>query len=348
MSLDARMQAIWYGRRGVSWLLLVPFSWLFYTAVALRRWAFRVGLLRSVQLSRPVIVVGNLTVGGTGKTPLVIWLSKRLAQQGFKVGIVTRGYGGTAKSWPQAVQADSDPTEVGDEAVLIAQQTEALVFAGPDRVSDARQAIAAGAEIVICDDGLQHYRLRRDCEWLVLDSSRMLGNGSLLPAGPLREPIERLKEAGLILLNRRIGRAVPPPPGVSMMEYGMGLTGLRSLHSGEHAALSKLRGQQVHVVTGIGNPQSFVDALRLHGLNVSARVLPDHASFTASDVDFGDALPVLMTAKDAVKCRDFTNPSRAPQSGQYWVVEAEVVMEEAVAAQLLSIIKQTIALRASH
>jgi tetraacyldisaccharide 4'-kinase len=161
---------------------------------------FRVGVLRSIKVSRPVIVIGNLTVGGTGKTPLVIWLANTLTAQGYRVGVITRGYGGKARHWPQRVEADSQPDMVGDEPVLIARQTQAVVFAGPDRVAAALQAIAAGAQLIISDDGLQHYRLQRDLEWVVVDASRLFGNAHLLPAGPLREPIRRLSEVNRVLV----------------------------------------------------------------------------------------------------------------------------------------------------
>lgn len=347
MSLDARMQAIWYGRRGVSWLLLSPLSWLFYLIVAIRRWAFRVGVLPSVKVAQPVVVVGNLSVGGTGKTPLVIWLANALARQDVKVAVITRGYGGTAASWPQSVLADSDPAEVGDEAVLIAQQTAATVIAGPDRVAAANRAIAAGAQVIISDDGLQHYRLRRDCELVVIDGTRLLGNGSLLPAGPLREPASRLAQVGLVLLNRRneSGPAVPDALGAPCIQYRVMPIRLRSLASDEQRSLDTLKGQQVHVVTGIGNPHAFLEALRQRGINVSARVLPDHAKFQAADLEFGDALPVLMTEKDAVKCRAF---ARVRSGRRFWAVNAEVVLDEAAAATLLATVKQAMAQHASH
>lgn len=345
MSLDTRMQAIWYGRRGVSWLLLLPLSGVFYCIVALRYRLFARGSLRSVRVTRPVIVVGNLTVGGTGKTPLVIWLANRLSQQGFKVAVITRGYGGHATHWPQTVRADSPPHEVGDEAVLLAQQTDALVIAGPDRVADAEQAIAAGAEVIVTDDGLQHYRLQRDCELVVIDGSRLLGNGTLLPAGPLREPAKRLRRASLILLNQRDAhaRTLGTFP-VSCIHYRVQPLYLRSLSGDESLPLDTWRGQQVHVVTGIGNPQAFIAALREQGLDVAARVLPDHAVFSESDLKFDDSLPVLMTEKDAVKCRAFAT---VRDGRRYWSVHAEVVFGDAAAELLMTTVNQAIASRAA-
>ncbi len=334
MSLDARFQELWYNRQGAVWWLL-PLSALFALVVAVRRWMFRVGVLRSVRVSRPVIVIGNLTVGGTGKTPLVIWLANTLGAQGYRVGVITRGYGGKAKHWPQHVEASSQPELVGDEPVLIAQQTQAVVVAGPDRVVAARQAIAAGAQLVISDDGLQHYRLQRDLEWVVVDASRLFGNGRLLPAGPLREPIQRLSEVNRVLVNERHGAKVATL-NRAHIPYRVGLTQLRSLKTGEHRALATLRGQQVHVVTGIGNPQGFLQPLRELGLRFDARILPDHASLTVDDIEFGDALPVLMTDKDAVKCAAFA-------TSRHWAVGAEVLLDAADQVQLVTEVQHCLA-----
>ena len=331
MSLDTRLQQQWYGGARAS-LYLLPLSWLFGLLIAFRRWAFRVGVFSSVKLSRPVIVVGNLTVGGTGKTPLVIWLANALAAQGHRVAVITRGYGGKASYWPQPVLAGSDPVLVGDESVLIAQQTTALVYAGPNRVASAQQAIQAGAELVISDDGLQHYRLQRDAELAVVDGSRLFGNGRLLPAGPLREPPSRLEEVSLVLLNQRLKRQ-SATLSVPHLSYRVGLTQLRSIKTGELRSLASFFSQQVHVVTGIGNPQAFLQALRELGLRLDARVFPDHASLTVDDIEFGDALPVLMTEKDAVKCRRFAGT-------RHWAVGAEVLLEELAQAQLLQCVNR--------
>ncbi len=334
MSLDTRLQKSWYVP-GATKLWLLPLAWLFKAIMALRRWAFGKGWLASYKLTRPVIVVGNLTVGGTGKTPMVIWLANSLTSQGYRVGVISRGYGGKARSWPQVVLPNSEPAQLGDEPVLIAQQTNAMVYAGPDRVAAARQAIAAGAEVIISDDGLQHYRLQRDVELVVIDASRMFGNGRLLPAGPLREPQTRLQSADLVLLNQRGVTAMPPiqEPHVA---YRVGLTRLRSLRSGELRELSSLRGQQVHVVTGIGNPESFINALRQHDIRLDARILPDHAALTVDDIEFGDALPVLMTEKDAVKCRRFVG-------ARHWAVGAEVLLDAADQQRLLDCVQQALA-----
>jgi len=349
MSIDAGLQRIWYGRSPLAWLLL-PFSALFALIVFLRRQAFTTGLLHSERLPRPIIVIGNLTVGGTGKTPLVIWLAHQLQLRGRRVGIITRGYGGRSSVWPQQVTASSDPLQVGDEAVLIATETQAIVVAGADRIAAARMAINQGAELILSDDGLQHYRLQRDMEVAVVDSSRMLGNGWPLPAGPLREPASRLRTVDVVLINHRPAEpdhaasidqtAIDPAidecaPGFRVVP---GL--LRNLVTGEHRPLDAFAGRRVHVVTAIGNPSAFIRSLQALQLVIDARQLRDHAALMLADVTFNDALPVLMTGKDAVKCRAFAGP-------QHWAVGAEVVMDTQAAAELLECVEQAIARRAS-
>jgi tetraacyldisaccharide 4'-kinase len=331
--MDLRLQQLWYGESRLRWLL-APLSWLFGAIVVIRRSLFRSGALRSVRVSKPVIVVGNLTVGGTGKTPLVIWLANTLSAQGCNVAVITRGYGGKAGSWPQTVVTHSDPALVGDEAVLIAQQTQAIVIAGPDRVASAQQAIAAGAAVIISDDGLQHYRLQRDCELVVVDASRGFGNGWLLPAGPLREPVARLQQADLVLVNQRT-EAQPIQLAVPTVTYRIELTTLRALNADVTRPLADFRGQAVQVVTAIGNPQSFITVLQQHGLQVAARVLPDHAALTQADIEFDHDLPVLMTEKDAVKCQRLAGL-------RHWAVGAQVVLAEPARAQLLQCIQQAL------
>ena len=329
-SLDTRLQRLWYDSPGAGWLL--PLSWVFGGVASLRRWAYRVGWLSSVKLGKPVIVIGNLTVGGTGKTPMVIWLVNALTAQGYRVGVVTRGYGGKSKSWPQQVKPDSDPRMLGDEAVLIARETHCLVFAGPNRVAAAEQAIDAGADVIVSDDGLQHYRLRRDVELVVVDAGRLFGNGRLLPAGPLREPQHRLASASMVLFNQRATGALPKLP-IPHVTFRIGLTKLRAVSSDAPRPLASLRGQQVHVVTGIGNPLAFLQSLRALDVRIDARLLRDHAELTVDDIEFGDALPVLMTEKDAVKCRRFAG-------ARHWAVGAEVLLENADRQRLLQCVQQ--------
>ena len=333
MAIDLQLQRLWYGKSRLVWLLL-PFSWFFGALVELRRCCFAHGLFRRFSVGIPVIVVGNLTVGGTGKTPLVIWLANTLIEQKRKVAVITRGYGGQSDHWPHRVKSGSDPVQVGDEAVLIAQQTQAIVIAGPDRVANARQAIAEGAELIISDDGLQHYRLQRDLELVVVDNSRMFGNGLLLPAGPLREPVRRLQEADLVLLNQR-DDSLQTHLDQPSVTYRVRVGNLRALKSEAIRSVAELNGQSVHVVTAIGHPQSFIAAIEELGLNVDARIFPDHSRLSRADIEFGDELPVLMTEKDAVKCQHIAD-------SRHWAVTTQVQLSTADAAQLLLFVQRVL------
>ena len=324
--MDAFLQRVWYERRS-QWcsLLLLPLSWLFGAVAAFRRTAYRRGWFRSFRVTRPVIVVGNITVGGTGKTPMTIWLAEQLHARGLRVGIVLRGYGGTSTQWPCDVTDDTSAEEVGDEAVLLAKRTGALVVAGPDRVAAANRAIESGAEVIVCDDGLQHYRLARDLEIAVIDERRGLGNGRLLPSGPLREPASRLRNVDLKVLTRRSVSA-----GAGTRAWSAGaviaspvLVDAVSLKTGERRPLSSFMGQRVHALAGIGNPQAFFDALSALGLTVDPHPLPDHARPT--DIVFPEGVPVLMTEKDAVKCRPGSDASRLANC---WAVRLDITMSE--------------------
>ncbi len=288
----------WYRLTPLS-ILLAPLAGLYCLAAGLRRVAYRRGLLSPERLPVPVIVVGNLTVGGTGKTPFVLWLARFLAAHGRRPGIVTRGYGGRSRHWPQRVRADSDPALVGDEPVLLARRAGCPVFADPDRVRAARALLVeaeGGCDIVIADDGLQHYRLARDIEIALADGARGYGNGLCLPAGPLREPLSRLREVDLqVVLGEARGTR----------EWGMRLVAARRLHRLDGTAAAEaaaLRGRPVHAVAGIGHPARFFAQLRALGLDILEHPFPDHHSYTAADLAFGDDLDIIMTEKDAVKC----------------------------------------------
>lgn len=302
--MDAWLQRVWYQRSLWVWVLW-PLSWLFAAVAAVRRGAYRVGVLRTIRVSQPVIVVGNITVGGTGKTPLVIWLAQQLATRGYRPAVITRGYGGASKSWPLDVSADSDPALVGDEAVVIARRSGVPVVAGPDRIADARQAIARGANVIISDDGLQHYRLARDFEIAVVDGSRGLGNGMRLPAGPLREPRGRLDTVGVVAVTVRLDQGsissdlIRHKPVIVQRV----IREAHSLRKSEVRPLSAFAARPVHAIAGIGNPETFFAALRACGLDVDSRPLRDHASLSKEDLTFNDNAPVFMTEKDAVKCR---------------------------------------------
>ena len=290
-----RLDRYWDTKNGVS-LLLLPLSLLFAVVAATRRLLYRTGLMRAQRFGVPVVVVGNITVGGTGKTPLVIWLAGYLRRQGWRPGIVSRGYGGKARHWPQQVRADSDPATVGDEAVMLAASTGCPMCVGPDRPAAVEALLAhTDVNIVISDDGLQHYALARDLEIAVLDGARRLGNGFLLPAGPLREPRSRLNGVDIVVVNGQ------GEQGECSMKLHQPV--VRALHSDQSVALSEFAGRAVHAVAGIGNPQRFFDLLRRHRIEVHPHAFADHHPFRAADLQFDDAQPILMTEKDAVKCR---------------------------------------------
>jgi tetraacyldisaccharide 4'-kinase len=325
-SADSFLQRVWYDRHA-QWLsfLLLPLSWLFGALVACRRAAYRIGLLSRVRVARPVVVIGNVTVGGTGKTPFTIWLATQLQAKGARVGIVLRGYGGSSSQWPRDVSSDSAPDEVGDEAVLLASRTGAIVVAGPDRVAAAQRAVERGAEIVLSDDGLQHYRLARDREIVVIDGRRSVGNRRLLPAGPLREPVSRLAQADLRVVSWRDGSARPLTPVPATIQVWARLAQATALLGGETRSLEAFKGSRVHAVAAIGHPQQFFAALQQLGIEVEPHALPDHARLTAADISFPDALPVLMTEKDAVKCRAIADQ-------RHWAVRMDVMVSEQDAA----------------
>ncbi len=323
---DWFLQRVWYDRHA-PWfsLVLLPLSWLFRLVVAARRVAYSIGLLSSIRVARPVVVIGNITVGGTGKTPFTIWLADQLQRKRKRVGIVLRGYGGHSDHWPRDVDQDSAPQEVGDEAVLLAKRTAAIVVAGPDRVAAARRAIERGAEVVLSDDGLQHYRLARDREIVVIDGSRGVGNRRMLPAGPLREPVSRLAQADLRVVSWRDGSARPLTPVPATIQACARLTQAVALIGGETRSLDAFKGTRVHAVAAIGNPQQFFAALQEIGIEVAPHPLPDHAQPTADDIRFPDQLPVLMTEKDAVKCRAIADQ-------RHWAVRMDVMVSEQDAA----------------
>lgn len=337
MNFDRQLQRLWYERKPL-WLLipLLPLSLLFALVVALRRAAYRSGLLRSIRIARPVVVIGNITVGGTGKTPFVIWLAQLLQAKGLRVGIVLRGYGGASLQWPREVLAETSSREVGDEAVLLATRTGAIVVAGPDRVAAARRAVERGAEVVLSDDGLQHYRLARDVEIAVIDEYRGLGNRLLLPAGPLREPASRLKSVDLLVRTQRAsasGNEEGREVGIASRQVVVKaqLTDAVSLITGERRALETFRAGAVHAIAGIGHPAAFFGALQEAGLAVDTRALPDHAQLTREDIRFADDAPVLMTEKDAVKCRAIADE-------RHWAVRLETRISESDAALVSSLI----------
>ena len=327
------LNGIWYGKSPLKFALW-PVSAVYLALARLRRIAYRRGWRPVIEPPVPVIVVGNVTVGGTGKTPFVIWLAEQLEQRGRKVGIVTRGYRGKGTEWPRAVTADSDPGEVGDEPVLLARRTRCPVVAGPDRVACV-EALLAGAriDVVLSDDGLQHYRLARALEIAVVDGARGMGNGLCIPAGPLREPPSRLQEVDAIVVNGgEWGHA-----GVFRAEAVV--TKVYHLKDGAERTLESFKGELVHAVAGIGNPQRFFDLLRDAGLDVEAHPLEDHAEITLRELTFEAKGPVLITEKDAVKCEHL-------QANGVWCVVVDFKFDADSTARLMRLVLRDIGARA--
>ncbi|MBA3564585.1 MAG: tetraacyldisaccharide 4'-kinase [Gammaproteobacteria bacterium] len=321
---------VWYGARPERWLLW-PLSLLYRLIVAARRRAYASGVLRMHYPASPVVVVGNITAGGTGKTPLVIWLASRLAAEGRRPGIVTRGYGAHARAWPRLVSADCDPIEVGDESVLLARRCACPVAAGPDRVAAARLLETGKVDVILADDGLQHYRLGRQFEIAVIDASRGFGNGFCLPAGPLREPATRLADVDAVVENVARGETAS---GDRIAMHVVAHVAV-ALVSGERRPLESFRGAPVHGVAGIGNPQRFFHQLAGFGLQVIEHPLPDHAELSDADIWFPDGGAVLMTEKDAVKCAGFA-------SAHHWYVPVEARLSDADATGLMSRLHRSI------
>jgi tetraacyldisaccharide 4'-kinase len=333
MSAQSWLNRIWYDRAAPPWWLL-PLSFAYGAAAGLRRFLYAKGLRKSTRMSLPVVVVGNLSVGGTGKTPLVCWLVARLADLGFRPGVVTRGYGGSSAT-VRLVDAADDPNIVGDESILLARRTRVPVAIGRDRPAASQLLVNAGCDVVVSDDGLQHYALARDCEIVVIDGDRRFGNGWLLPAGPLRETPARLAAADAIVVNG--GRALLE----GAFSMGFEAKSALSLIGGAVKALDEFAGGSVHAVAGIGNPERFFNMLRARGIEVVGHPLPDHAPLQAADICFADARPVLMTEKDAVKCRRIAGP-------QHWYVPVSASFDSSESNALLAVVTEAIVRRAAR
>ena len=322
-------------------ILLLPISFIFRLLAAMRRALYRSGMLPSEKLPVPVIVVGNITVGGSGKTPLTLWLAQQLLDEGWHPGIISRGFtkgtqstakqasrridsGGINTHAPQVVHSSSSPDEVGDEAVLMAQRELCPVWVGRDRSATGRALLRAHHEcdILLSDDGLQHYRLQRDAEIIVIDGMRRFGNGFLLPAGPLREAPSRLKEVNAVVING--GMAVND-------EYRMQLEGSvfhNLLNPETIMRASEFHGQHLHAIAGIGHPQRFFAHLKNLGLALQTHPFPDHHCYTPADLAYADADAILMTEKDAVKCTAFATE-------KCWVLRVEAQLDPALTHYIL-------------
>ena len=332
----------WYGGHG-WYRVLLPLSGIYWLLSALRRSLYGAGVLRTRRAKVPVIVIGKITAGGTGKTPVTVWLASSLAERGFSPGIVSRGYGGSKSGTSMRVDVRSDPAVVGDEPVLIALRTGRPVVVDADRARGAAMLVQDGADLVIADDGLQHYALARDYEICVVDGARGLGNGLLLPAGPLREPVSRIGEVDQVLINGRLReRQEAMPTGLqNAIEFRLAAKEALRLDGSLSRPIERFAGTTVHAVAAIGNPGRFFDMLRGHGIQVIEHAYPDHAPLQPGDLDFGDDFDILMTEKDAVKF-----PRRV--SDRFWYVPVDVEIDPASAAPWLEQIESRMRNEQTH
>ncbi|MDF1758978.1 MAG: tetraacyldisaccharide 4'-kinase [Coxiellaceae bacterium] len=289
----------WYQKRSLTAWMLSPLALLYHCIVSTRKAFYHLGIFKTTTIDVPVVVVGNITVGGTGKSPMVGWLADYLRSQGFKPGIVSRGYGGSLNKQHTLVTTEHHAHEVGDEALMLFQKTHLPIVVCRDRVAAAHFLLAqTDCDIIISDDGLQHFAMHRDLEIIMVDGKRRFGNGWCLPAGPLRELKSRCEKAPWVVYTND-----------DQAPYNMQLKPSALLHQGQSIALAQLNNKTVHAVAGIGHPERFFETLRSLGANVIEHPLPDHHQFSAQDLQFNDERWVVITAKDAVKCLVRLDPS---------------------------------------
>jgi len=310
----------WSRRGALAWLLW-PASLIYGVVAVARRFFYRTRIFGSKHPGIPVIVVGNLVAGGAGKTPLVLWIAALLREHRWKPGIVSRGYQGSVRE-PREANIASDPAEVGDEPILLARRSGCPVWVAPERVEACRVLRERHPEcdVIVTDDGLQHYALARDLEICVVDARRF-GNDFLLPAGPLREPVSRLGSVDAVVVHGASGLK-----GFEMKLQGENIVNLTNAQDVRQA--KSFTGQKVHAVAGIGDPGRFFLQLAGFGLEVVPHPFPDHHPLRAADLDFGDEAPVVMTEKDAVKCKRFAK-------AHHWVFPVTASLDPAFGRWLL-------------
>lgn len=318
-SPDELITKAWYS--GATWLyLLWPLSLFYHLIILIRRWCYRAGVFQIYRSDLPVVVVGNITVGGTGKSPLVCYLVESLRENGFNPGVVSRGYGAKlGKTQVREVFANSLPSEVGDEPLMLKRRLACPVFVSPSRVAAVQALEKTACDIIVADDGLQHYSLARDIEICVFDGKRKWGNGHLLPMGPLREPISRIQSIPFLVNNGTHKAQSYGQAALSQRTFCMSLVAeqLLSLKDRSARSLADFNGQSVHAVAAIGHPERFFKTLAKAGLKPMTHAFPDHYAYQRQDFNFADApgadsdsnssteAPIIMTEKDAVKCQSF-------------------------------------------
>ncbi len=335
------IERVWFDQHPAKWLLvalLLPLSALFWLLSSLRKGLFALGLKPSVKVGCPVVIVGNIGVGGNGKTPVVLFLVEQLTKLGVKVGVLSRGYGGKAPHYPYLLTGQSNAEQAGDEPVLIYQRTKVPVVVDSDRVAGAEKLVAQGCQLIICDDGLQHYRLARDYELIVVDGKRQFGNGLLLPAGPLRETRGRLNRVNRIIING----AAQLMADCDRPQHQMRLTAERvvNVNSGQACSLADFitAHPKVNAIAGIGDPARFFIYLTELGFSLDkSQGFVDHQAYTgemlAEFIASGDVL--LMTEKDAVKCRGFVTEN-------IWYLPVDAVFSAEDRQAIIHEIKQLI------
>ncbi len=317
-------------------IVLLPLAGLFFLVIHLRQWLYNIAWLNSTRLIVPVIVVGNISVGGTGKTPMVLWLVEQLQKAGYMPGIISRGYGGVPQE-AEAVFAHSNPQLIGDEPVLLAKRSACPVFVGVDRVFAARALLQANPQcnVIVSDDGLQHYALQRDIEIALVDTVRQFGNRCLLPAGPLRENVSRLQSVDAVIVCGGDER-VTSSAVLGSRVFGMQLKGdmLRSLADDKIAKpASHFADKKLIAIAGIGNPQRFFDLLTALGLSFETMAFVDHYAFSAQDFTQFSGKTILMTEKDAVKCQKFLTVDA-------WYLPVTATLSSTMKTELLTLILQ--------
>ena len=297
--MKVNIEKIWYSKNIIS-IFLLPLSWIFIAVSSVRRILFEAFASKKNGLrDTQIIVVGNLTVGGAGKTPFVSYLAQCCLQKNISVGVVARGYGREDESKLEEVMHDSNVTKVGDEALMLKHQLGCPVAVAAKRIDAVKYLNKKySLDLIISDDGLQHYKLPRDVEIIVVDGEREFGNGWCLPSGPLREPVSRLRQADIVVSNGENASYV--------YQYCLSYNDFISLDNSSIKKTHKdFEKQEIHAVAGIGYPRRFFAALEKLGLHIISHTFPDHHAYQLTDIEFNDNLPIIMTEKDAVKCRQF-------------------------------------------